>query len=202
MGPGNPAERLTITKRLRIIGLPGHLITDTGLDPGDALLTFAGAIGGPLLERLELDVATSSAGIVVPSGVTNAQFKGVRVTSAAHEFNHPVLDGNAERFRVETSPGVFSPDYRDDPGCAVQWTNMTIDGWSCRTTTRGGPADRAATTPRTTGDQRIRCARIWGAGLLMVPPGLLRAEAVRAQTRAPPAPAGALRHRRARARRS
>jgi hypothetical protein len=247
VGPGNPAERITITKRVRLIGLPGHLITDARLDPGGALLTFAGTIGSPLIERLQLDVVTSDAGIVVPNTVTNAQFKGVRVMSAAHprpaygfqangssrtyfigslgttprvsgfevgmelnhvmwhdveagteiedngvglrvthgkgqifwnvfrnnevalevrgafhtdinantfidnglamlwgwaaephpesgvayqkviEFNHAVLVGNAELFRVETAPGVFSADYRDDPGCAVQWTNMTVE---------------------------------------------------------------------------
>jgi hypothetical protein len=248
VGPGNPAERLVITKRLRPIGLPGHLITDTGLRPGGALLSFSGVILNPVLLRLELDVVTSRAGIVVPSTVTNAQFKGVRVASTARprpaygfqanqsertyfigalgatprvagfevgielndvtwhdveadtqienngvglrvthgkgqifwntfrnnavalevrgayhtdinantfidnglavlwglatvphpetglvyqkniEFNHPVVEGNREFVRVETSPGVFSGDYRDDPGCAVQWTNMRVEG--------------------------------------------------------------------------
>jgi hypothetical protein len=251
VGPGNPPERITITKRVQIIGLPGHLITDAGLDPGDALIAFSGDIGSPILERLVLDVVTSRAGIVVPSTVSMAQFKGVRITSQADpppafgfqanrskrtyfigaqgttprvagfdvgidlngvtwhdveagteiennrvglrvthgkgqifwnffrnndvgievrgvfhtdinsntfegnglavhwgladtphpdtklrwqktvEFNHPVLDGNGENFLIELhpdNPAGVSGDYRDDPGCNVQWTNMEVDG--------------------------------------------------------------------------
>jgi hypothetical protein len=247
VGPFTFDERILITKRVRIIGLPGHLITDAGLDPGEALLTFAGTINNPILERLVLDVVTSRAGIVVPRTVFSAQFKGVRVTSTADprpayglqangstrtyfigavgatprvsgfqvgielnhviwhdveagteiednevglrvthgkgqifwnffrnngvaievrgafhtdinsntftdnglavlwgladtphpdsklrrqktvEFNHPVLEGNIENFWIERSPGTFSSDYRHDPGCSVQWTNMRVD---------------------------------------------------------------------------
>jgi hypothetical protein len=29
---------------------------------------------------------------------------------------------------IETAPGVWSPDYRDDPGCFVQWVNAVFDG--------------------------------------------------------------------------
>jgi hypothetical protein len=248
IGPGNPPERIVLSKRVRIIGLPGHAITDEGLRPGEALLSFSAPMSGPLFERLELVVATSRAGVVVPSTVTNAQFKGVRISSTATprpahgfqanesartyfigaigtvprvsgfdvgielnnvawhdveadtqienngvglrvthgkgqifwntfrnndvalevrgafhtdinantfldnglavlwgladdphpasgltrqkvmEFNHAVLDGNGEAILVETSPGVLSADYRDDPGCSVQWTNMTLEG--------------------------------------------------------------------------
>jgi hypothetical protein len=250
VGPRNPAERIVISKRVQIVGLPGHLITDRGLGRGEALITFAEDvdIGSPILERLVLDVVTSSAGIVVPSRVTMAQFKGVQITSTVHprpafgfqanqskrtyfigalgttprvegfdvgidlngvtwhdveagteiegnrvglrvthgkgqifwnffhdndvaievrgvfhtdinsntfvknrlavlwglagkphpdskltkqktvEFNHPVLAGNDRNFSIETSPGVFSENYRDDPGCNVQWTNMLVDG--------------------------------------------------------------------------
>jgi hypothetical protein len=250
VGPGNPAERITIARRVQIVGLPGHLITDRGLGRGEALITFAEDvdIGSPILERLVLDVVTSSAGIVVPSTVIMAQFKGLQITSTVHprpavgfqanrskrtyfigalgttprvsgfdvgidlnrvtwhdveagteienngvglrvthgkgqifwnffryndvaievrgvfhtdinsntfeenglavlwgladephpdsklkrqktvEFNHPVLAGNARNFSIETSPGVFSHDYRLDPGCNVQWTNMIVDG--------------------------------------------------------------------------
>jgi hypothetical protein len=82
VGQGNPAERLLITKRVQIVGLPGHLITDAGLDPGGALLTFSNAaIGNPIFERLVLEVVTSSAGVVVPSTVTTAVFRGVRIAS-------------------------------------------------------------------------------------------------------------------------
>ena len=100
VGPGNPAERITITKRVRMIGLPGHRITDAGLDHGGVLLSFAGDIASPVFLRLELDVVTSSAGIVVPSTVTNAQFKGVRVTSTARPRPALRLPGQPERADV------------------------------------------------------------------------------------------------------
>lgn len=44
------------------------------------------------------------------------------------ELNHNTMVGNAEAVRVEKTPGVFTNDYRDDPGCFVQWVDLTIDG--------------------------------------------------------------------------
>jgi hypothetical protein len=84
VGPGNPRERIVISKRVRITGVPGHLITDAGLPPSSApLVRFSGAFQAPALERLVLDVVTSAAGVIVPSTVDNVQFKGVQITSSA-----------------------------------------------------------------------------------------------------------------------
>ena len=44
------------------------------------------------------------------------------------EFNHNTFAGNGGNVMVETSPGVYSDDHNDDPGCFVQWTNMLLDG--------------------------------------------------------------------------
>jgi hypothetical protein len=84
VGPGNPRERIVISKRVRITGVPGHLITDAGLPPSSApLVRFSGAFQAPALERLVLDVVTSAAGVIIPSTVDNVQFKGVQITSSA-----------------------------------------------------------------------------------------------------------------------
>jgi hypothetical protein len=248
VGPGNPAERIEITKRVTIIGLPGHLITDAGLGPGEALLRFSGTMSRPTFENLVLDVVTSAAGIVIPASVSYAHFKGVHILSAADpkpayglraagtlrtnfirsarvkgrvsgfavgmefdearwvdveagtviegndtglrvrrsqgqifwnvirgnriglevcglfhidinsnqfadndlavlwglcaepnrvtglteqhtvEFTNTAFHRNAENIRLEVSPGIFSGDYRDDPGCDVEWTSLKFDG--------------------------------------------------------------------------
>ena len=84
VGPDNPAERIGIGKRVRITGVPGHLITDAGLPASsDPLIRFAGAFQMPVLERLVLDVVTSAAGIIVPTTVRNIKFKGLQITSSA-----------------------------------------------------------------------------------------------------------------------
>jgi hypothetical protein len=84
VGPGNPAERIVISKRVRIQGLPGHLITDKGLPPsGHPLIGFSGTFQAPGFEKLHLDVVNSPAGVVIPRTVGNVQFRGVQITSAA-----------------------------------------------------------------------------------------------------------------------
>jgi hypothetical protein len=60
-------------------------------------------------------------------------------TQRTMEFNHPIFSGNNQPISVEVTPGVFSPDYRHDPGCFVQWTNMEIDGVVVPNFQKGGP---------------------------------------------------------------
>lgn len=249
VGAGNVPERITIPKRLTIRGLPGHLITDAGLVPGDNLITFTGTYNTPKLEFLKLDVVTSQVGIFIPETINYTSMKQVQVVSTQvpkpfagviasrtlrtgfhglkdapesvqgivsgfqigmvmddvsfaniepalimnndvgvyftkggyqifyvefrnngvglsvcglyHidinsnvfrgnglalewgrcfnpdtntdvqklvEFNHNVFEGNTENVSIEVLPGVFSSSHLDDPGCFVQWRNMTFDG--------------------------------------------------------------------------
>ena len=58
----------------------------------------------------------------------NQNSKGHCTSQTAMEFNHPVFTNNGTAILVETSPGVFSEDYHDDPGGGVQFTNMLVDG--------------------------------------------------------------------------
>jgi hypothetical protein len=84
VGAGNPAERIVVTKRVRILGVPGHRITDAGLPPSsDPVIGFAGTFQAPGFEKLDVVVVTSPAGIVIPETVGNVQFRGVHITSGA-----------------------------------------------------------------------------------------------------------------------
>jgi hypothetical protein len=44
------------------------------------------------------------------------------------EHNHAIYADNLVNVLVETSPGVYTEDYTQDPGAGVQWTDMTFDG--------------------------------------------------------------------------
>jgi hypothetical protein len=244
VGPGTPAERLVIPKRLIIEGLPGNRLHDEGLPLGGTLITITGTMDrGPRLESLNIDVTTSDIGVSVGPGILFMRFYYVNVegfgrprpavgisapdttrwgfigaqarvagfqvgfdlrgatradiepkviienndigillengggqffrnvirnngiglsacgtylvnfnsnvftdndlairwglcfnetTGMAQsqnvEFNHNVLKGNTENFEIETALGVYSDDYADEPGCALQWMNTTVDG--------------------------------------------------------------------------
>jgi hypothetical protein len=248
VGPGNPAERITISKRVVIRGLPGHLITDVGLPPWGALVTITGPLErGPRFEFVFLDVVTSDIGVHIEPTVTFTEFRqahvesartprpaigiqasgtsrtwfigtrkeldrsrvagfqvgmelndvdhvdveyttiedndvGIRLTRGGYqvffnvfrnngtaldvcglawcdinsntfvenglgvhwglchnpdtelaqqkmiEFNHNQFIANVENLLIEAAPGVWSPDFRHDPGCFVQWVNAVFDG--------------------------------------------------------------------------
>lgn len=249
IGPGNPAERVRLSKRMTLIGLPGHHLTDEGLVAGDAVIHLVGPMAWPRVHRLSIEVVTSQVGIRVdptvlfaellqiqveshqsPKPATGVQGQGTTrlrllgtkqanvqqsriagfqvgldLTDARHariqpaniieqndiginltrsgyqvfynllrhngiglfacglyvvdingntfigndlavhwglcfnpksgraaqtivEFHHAIFTGNTQNVLVEISPGVFSDDYRDDPGCHVSWGNLTFDG--------------------------------------------------------------------------
>ena len=84
IGASNPRERFSVTKRLIIQGLPGHLITDavrgTAARP---LITIGAGVKGLVLSKLTLDVPTGAGGIYVPPTAGPVGLEKVVVTSTA-----------------------------------------------------------------------------------------------------------------------
>ena len=81
IGRGVYAERITVRRPMRIKCRPGVVITDVGLAPGTALVTYsAGQVKPSEWDFCAFEVSTSEYGFLVPSTVTTVELKRSSVT--------------------------------------------------------------------------------------------------------------------------
>jgi len=81
LGPATLAERVIVTKNLRFQCRPGAIVTDEGLPPGAALVTYRGKSVKPQYWRgCTFNVATSTVGINVPFTTGHIKLEKVTLT--------------------------------------------------------------------------------------------------------------------------
>lgn len=81
LGPGTLVERVVVTKNLRFQCVDGAVLTDEGLPPGDALVTYQDTSTAHQYWRgCAMEVATSDVGVKIPSSLRSIKLQDVTLT--------------------------------------------------------------------------------------------------------------------------